>query len=175
MATTASNWPSRARPISVSAGSGPVEIESLGQPALDGRANDRAFFVAEQAFFAGVRIQGADADARPRAFELGHDARHEPRFAQDRLARQRGEHVGQRHVQRHVDDRQTGRPAHVGAGTQVEHHGEVVDAAQFGQQLGVARILVAGAPQGRLVQRRGRQPVDLAGQRQRAAATTSAS
>ena len=51
-------------------------------------------------------------------------------------------------------------------GPQVEHHREVVDAAQLGQQLGVAGIVVPGPVQRLLVQRRGGDRVDLAGQRQ---------
>ena len=103
---------------------------------------------------------------RRRAFELAHDAGHEPRLADDGLLVDRGENLGQGHVQRDVHHGQARRAAHDAAGTEIEHHGKVVDAAQLGQQLGMARIVMAGLPQRGLVQGRGDQGIDAAVDRQ---------
>ena len=73
------------------------------------------------------------------------------------------EDVAQRHVQRDVRPRPARRVQRtLSSGRQVEHHGEVVDAAQLGQQLGVAGIVVAGLPQRGLVQGRRGDAVNCA-------------
>jgi hypothetical protein len=43
---------------------------------------------------------------------------------------------------------------------EIEHHGEIADAAHFSQQLGVARIAMARGVEGRLAERSGHQTVD---------------
>ena len=74
--------------------------------------------------------------------------------------------AAQRHVQGDVDDRQSRRPAHLAARPEIEHHGEPLDAAQLGQQLGVAGIGVAGQVERPLVERSGGQAINFSGQRQ---------
>ena len=69
-------------------------------------------------------------------------------------------------MQRNVDHGQAGRRQHLVHGAQVEHHGEVVDAAEIGQQFRVARIVVPRAVQRLFLQGRGDDGIDLAGQRQ---------
>ena len=64
-----------------------------------------------------------------------------------------GDGVDQPDVRGHVDD------LHLGGG---EHHGDLVDAHEVGQQFGVARVDVPGAVQRRLVQRRGADALHLA-------------
>ena len=118
-----------------------------------------------------MRIQGAHADPRPRAGEPRHEAIGQPGFGQHASSRDLVEHFPQRGVQRHVDHGQAVRAGHRLVGPQVEHHGEVVHAAQFGQQLGVARIMVSGAMQGLLVQRGRGDGGHPAFESQRAAAT----
>ena len=77
-----------------------------------------------------------------------------PRGLDDARRREQCKHVAQCDVQRRVGDPQAGRPAHLIARSQVEHHGHFVHAAQIGQQFRVAGIGVPGSGQRRLVQRR---------------------
>ena len=87
-------------------------------------------------------------------------------LGKNRFAAQRSEHVAQRHVQRDMHDAQSGRPMHYFAGAEIEHHREIAHAAQLRKQFGVARIMMPGLPQSRLVQRRGDDSVDPSGQSQ---------
>ena len=155
--------------MSVSVGSGPSRCKPFGQAALDRRADDRPLLVAEQASLAAVRIKRADADPRPDLLARWLAA---PRLGPGRIRRDMNWSANralaridssvnssktflQRRVQGDVDHGQAGRRQHLVIGAQVEHHGEVVDAAQFGQQLGMARIMVPRTVQRLFLQGRG--------------------
>ena len=120
-------------------------------------------FVAEQAVFAGVRIESADGEPRPCDSEPAHHAVGQPALGDDRRRREIGEHAAQRLMQRDVRDAQADRDERDlrSPGGRVEHHGEVVDAAQLGQQLGVAGVVMAGRVERRFAERGRDDAVDF--------------
>ena len=90
----------------------------------------------------------------------------QPGLGQHGVFGQLVEHVPQGRVQRDVDHGQPrGRVQHV-VRAQVEHHGEVLDAAEACQQLRMAGKGMSGPVQGLLLQRRRGDRVDLAAQGQ---------
>ena len=139
---------------------------SVGQSPQNGRADDRLLFVAEKPPLAAVRIERADADTRPAAGEPGHETIGQPGLGQHALRGQLLQHAAQRGVQRDMNDGQPGGRSDRRVGAEIEHHGKVVDAADLGQQLGMARVVVPGPVQGFFLERRGGHGIDAARQRQ---------
>ncbi|CUK09890.1 Uncharacterised protein [Achromobacter ruhlandii] len=129
-------------------------VDALVACLTDGRRDDVEVLAAELAAFAGVRVQAGHRHARPGdphlaagavgqahggQFGFGRDARHD--------VRQRDVNGHQQHAQFVVG----------------EHHGEVVGARAFRQDLGVAGVVDAGLVHRLLVQRRRDDGADAAG------------
>jgi hypothetical protein len=73
------------------------------------------------------------------------------RFGDDLCGCHLGKHIFECRVQGDMNNGQAIRRLNCFAGGQVEHHRELVDSAQFCQQLGMARIVMAGHPESAFV------------------------
>ncbi len=137
-----------------------------GAGHADGRRDDQVLLVAEEFFFAGVGVRAQTpilGSARPkpsriRMFARRHLAAISPGWSCPGTERMRA-------VEGRVDDAE----ARAGVGgvrlRQIEHHREVVDAAELGQELGMAGVVVARGVEGGLAEGRRHQAGELPGDR----------
>ena len=119
---------------------GALGVDALGARRGDGGRNDLLLFAAEQAAFAGMRVEASHGDAQRLAASIRDAQGLEHSSESHRVDR-----IAQREVDRHQHDAQL----LVG-----QHHANRHAAGQGLQHLGVARIGDARGGQRRLVQRR---------------------
>ena len=134
-----------------------LERQAPGAELLDHRQDHVDVLAPEQAAFAGMGIERADADPRPLDAEVEHGLMGQLEHPAQPLGRDPPGHLGERHMRRDVADLE---PV-VG-----EQHAAARAAGQLGQDLGMAGVGVARGVERLLVDRRGDDRVDLARERQ---------